>query len=136
MDVLELIFVTFAALAAADGPPPAGADCGEQVCLYASGSDGSSWKPDDRLSAKQRRREAKRNRKRRDIGLSVDLVGGRGSVFIDGRYLATSGSFAERELKPGKHELEVRDGTELVTAGVLVISRKAKGLRVVVHADR
>lgn len=140
--MLLLELWTFVALttpgvtAMVDSPPSAGSDCGGQVCLYDAGSGSSSWKPDQRLSAKQRKKEAKKNRKRKDVGLSVDLVGGRGSVFIDGRYLATQGPYAQRDLKPGKHELEVRNGGELVAAGVLVISTKAKGLRVVVHADR
>lgn len=112
-------------------------DCGAKVCVY--GSDPTSqddWKPDARLSRKQRQKDAKANRKRSDVTLDVDVVGGRGSVFIDGRYLAVSGAFDRRALKPGKHEIEVRDGERTIAVGVLTIARSVESVTLVVHADR
>jgi hypothetical protein len=136
--MFELLLVFALALA-----PELGEDCGEQVCIHASDDDQSlapdeagSWKPDARLSKKQRSSEAKKNRKRKDVAVRVLVEGGRGSAFVDGRYLASEGPHAERALKPGKHEIEVRDGDQVVAVGVLTISRKADAVTLVVHADR
>lgn len=117
--------------------PDTDIDCGAQVCVY--GSDPTSqddWKPDARLSRKQRQKEAKANRKRKDVTLDVDVVGGRGSVFIDGRYLAAEGPFETRAVKPGKHEIEVRDGERTIAVGVLAVPRNVDAVTLVVHADR
>lgn len=133
--LLELM--TFAALVGSvPSAPSAGTDCGMQVCLYASAESGSTWKAGQRLSRGKRRQDAKKNKKRKAVGLSVSLSEGRGSVFIDGRYLATTGPHAQRTLKPGKHELEVRDGDETLAVGVLVVSRKAGSLLVVIDPTR
>ena len=117
--------------------PSTDIDCGAKVCVY--GSDPTSqddWTPDARLSRKQRQKDAKANRKRSDVTLDVDVVGGRGSVFIDGRYLAASGAFDRRSVKPGKHEIEVRDGERIIAVGVLAIGRNVEAVTLVVHADR
>ncbi|MFO7565299.1 MAG: hypothetical protein R6X02_21835 [Enhygromyxa sp.] len=124
--------------------PEIGDDCGEQVCIYASDKNSNalasagagSFKPDARLSKKQRRAEAKKNRKRKRVAVQVVVEGGRGSAFVDGRYIAGEGPHAERELLPGKHEIEVREGERVIAVGVLTIPRKAAELTLVVHADR
>jgi hypothetical protein len=127
-------------LASASGiasAPGTDIDCGAAVCVY--GSDPASqadWKPDARLSRKQRQKDAKTNRKRSDVTLDVDVVGGRGSVFIDGRYLAASGAHDRRAVKPGKHEIEVRDGERVIAVGVLTVVRNVDAVTLVVHADR
>jgi hypothetical protein len=122
------------ALAAFAPAPGADVDCGAQVCIY--GADADNWKPDSRLSKKARRKNAKRNRKRKDVALSVTVEGARASVFVDGRYLASEGPHALRGVKPGKHEIEVRDGERVVAVGVLVIPRKAGAVALVVHDGR
>jgi hypothetical protein len=139
--LLEFVLLALTALASA---PATDDDCGEQVCLYGldrsdnalAGEEAGSWKPDARLSRKRRRKEAKKNRKRKNVSLSVALEGSRGSVFVDGRYLATSGPHAQRGIKPGRHEIELRDGDRVIAVGVLTIPRKLGALALVVHADR
>lgn len=124
--------------------PDTASDCGAQVCVYASdksdasvtGSDAGTWKSGARMSRKARAKDAKANRKRSDVELSVQIEGGRGSVFIDGRYLAGSGPHAQRALKPGKHEIEVRDGERTIAVGVLTIPRSVAAVALVVHTDR
>ncbi|HVH97490.1 MAG TPA: hypothetical protein VM869_02225 [Enhygromyxa sp.] len=125
------IFELLTLLAAA---PEIGEDCGERVCIY--GTDDGVWTPAAQLSKKQRASEKKKNRKHADVALRVVVEGGRGSVFVDGRYLASEGPHAERTLDPGKHEIEVRDGTTVVALGVLTIPRKIEALTLVIHADR
>jgi hypothetical protein len=117
--------------------PATDIDCGATVCVYGSDPTGQDdWKPDARLNRKQRQKDAKANRKRKDVTLDVDVVGGRGSVFIDGRYLAASGPHDRRTVKPGKHEIEVRDGERIIAVGVLTIVRNVEAVTLVVHADR
>ena len=135
-----LNFVLALALALA---PDTAEDCGEQVCIYANAGDDAlaadaagTWKPDAHLSRKQRKSEARRNRKRKDVNTRVVVQGGRGSVFVDGRYLASEGPHAERPLLPGKHEVEVRDGDTVLVVGVLTIPRKATELTLVLNWDQ
>jgi hypothetical protein len=133
MGMLELLTITALSVLASFAPAPDSSDdCGEQVCVYGGGS----WKPGEHMSRKKRQKDAKANRKRKDVALNVELEDGRGSVFVDGRYLATTGAHTQRGVKPGKHEIEVRDGGQVITVGVVVISKKAKSVALVVHADR
>ncbi len=116
-----------------DPPLPPTEDCGDQVCLYPSNTAKTpKWKPDGSLSRKARRKEAKNNRKRGDVELRVLVHEGRGSVFVDGRYLPPAGL----PVKPGRHELEVRDGSTVITVGVLTVPRRLESLVVEVHSER
>jgi hypothetical protein len=132
MMLLQLTLATFIASA-----PATDIDCGAAVCVYGSGSASSAdWKPEARLSRKQRQKDAKANRKRSDVTLDVDVVDGRGSVFIDGRYLAASGPHDRRAVKPGKHENEARVGERLIAVGVLTVARNAEAITLGVLAER
>jgi hypothetical protein len=136
LQITLALFIASESATLASGPAT-DIDCGAAVCVY--GSDPASqadWKPDARLSRKQRQKDAKANRKRSDVTLDVDVVGGRGSVFIDGRYLAASGPHNRRAVKPGKHEIEVRDGELIIAVGVLTVARNVDAVTLVVHADR
>ena len=53
-------------------------------------------------------------------------------MFVDGRYLAAGSS---RAIKPGKHELEVRDGDEVIALGVLVVPRGVDEVTVEIGAQ-
>ncbi|KIG14064.1 hypothetical protein DB30_07251 [Enhygromyxa salina] len=137
MGTLKLLTIAAAAFSALLAPAPdTDEDCGNEVCVYGTGGGAGTWKPGERMSRGKRNKEAKANRKRKDVALNVVLEGGRGSVFVDGRYLATSGDHAQRGVKPGRHEIEVRDAGQVITFGVLVVSRKATAVALVVHADR
>jgi hypothetical protein len=132
MLLLQLTLAMFLASA-----PATDVDCGAAVCVYTSDSASQDdWKPDARLSRKQRQKDAKANRKRSDVTLDIDVVDGRGSVFIDGRYLAASGPHERRAVKPGKHEIEIRDGERIIAVGVLTVARDVEAITLVVHADR
>ena len=136
MTLIELALAKLFMIAALAPAPDTSSDCGMKVCVYATGDGAGTWTEDATLSRKARQTEASRNKKRRDVALSVQVVGGRGSVFVDGRYLPTSGPYTQLEIKPGKHEIEVRDGEEQIVVGVVKISNKASSLALVVHSDR
>ena len=136
MTLIELALAKLFVLAALAAAPDTSNDCGMKVCVYATGDGAGTWTEGDTLSRKTRQKEAQRYKKRRDVDLSVAVVGGRGSVFVDGRYLPTSGPHAQLGVKPGKHEIEVRDGELQVAVGVVKISVKANSIALVVHRGR
>ncbi|PRP97563.1 hypothetical protein ENSA5_32560 [Enhygromyxa salina] len=120
MSVTRLITIVALALPCVLAPPSAHAaeECGPRACI-----SGASWSANEQLDDATRRREAKRNRKRPDAQLSVQLDSGRGSVFVDGVWIATAPALYV-PIKPGKHDLEVRDGERVLARGVLTIPKK------------
>lgn len=96
------------------------------VCVDGEGS----WQADKRLSGKARRKTKKKNRKRKSVTISAEIEGGRGSVFIDG-YYAGSNSVQGAEVKPGTHDIQVRDGDTLIAQGVLKVKRGAGTISIV-----
>ncbi|NVB37163.1 hypothetical protein G6O69_04925 [Pseudenhygromyxa sp. WMMC2535] len=108
-------------------------DCGERVCLYPSDADkAAKWQADGRMSRGKRRKDAKKNRKRKTVDLSFVVHDHRASVFVDGRYWPSAGL----EIKPGRHEVEVRDGETSLALGVLTVPRNLDSLSVEVHPER
>lgn len=95
----------------------------------------AEWTADEQLSAKNLRRDARKNRKRKPKPVSVSIEGGRGSVFIDGRW-AGEAPVSDYELKPGRHDVQVRDGETVLSEGILKISRKSDAIDITVrHPD-
>lgn len=128
-----LASLTFAVLSLASAPVDAAevCDADERVCVA-----GAEWTSGEQLDDKTRAREAKRNRKGKDARLTVELTsssGARGSVFLDGVWLSVAPVNAVA-LKPGKHDLEVRDGERVLARGVLVIGKKGGDVTVRVAA--
>jgi hypothetical protein len=108
-----------------------------QACDDPSGvcvdDEKAKWSGDATLSKKNRTKQWKRNRRRKPVPVTVTIEGGRGSAFVDGRYVAPGES---HELKPGKYDVHVRDGDRVLAQGVLTVPRKSDGVTVtVVHPD-
>lgn len=114
-----LACLIFAVVALSSAPSEAAEVCDQNVCVA-----GAEWTSGEQLDDKTRAREAKRNRKGKDATLTVELTGGRGSVFLDGVWIAVA-PINYVPLKPGKHDLEIRDGERVLARGVLEISKKA-----------
>jgi hypothetical protein len=109
------------ALACMLASPPAQADeeCGPTACVT-----GAKWSAEEQLDDDARKRESKKNRKRKDAQLTVQINGGRGSVFVDGVFVAVAPALYV-PIKPGKHDIEVRDGERVRARGVLTIPNNA-----------
>lgn len=86
------------------------------VCLDTS--SGARWEPDASLSAKQ----IKAKRKGASCKVSFEIDGGRGSIFVDGRYAGTAPN-STMSLPPGKHDVQVRDGQKILAEGVLTVPK-------------
>lgn len=101
-------------------PATAGAAevCDSQICV-----SGADWSSGEQLDDKTRAREAKRNRKGKDSTLSVEVQAGRGSVFVDGVWIAPA-PINYVPIKPGKHDVEIRDGENVRARGVLIVGKK------------
>lgn len=123
----SLACLIFAALTLTSASSEAAEVCDQNVCVT-----GAEWTRDEQLDDKARAREAKRNRKGKDATLTVELTGGRGSVFLDGVWIAVA-PINYVPLKPGKHDLEIRDGERVLARGVLEIGKKAGDVTVRVN---
>ncbi|KIG15619.1 hypothetical protein DB30_05367 [Enhygromyxa salina] len=112
------LFVLSLACALAPSRAHAAEECGPYACI-----SGAAWASGEQLDDAARKREAKRNRKHKDVQLSVQVANGRGSVFVDGVWIAPVPALYV-PIKPGKHDLEVRDGDRVLARGVLTIPKK------------
>lgn len=110
------------------GQPVAAAEvCDEQgVCI-----EGANWRSGEQLDDKARAKERKKNGKRKDAALTVELRQGRGSVFIDGVWIAQA-PITFVPIKPGKHDLEVRDGETLLARGIIEIPKNAGEVKITI----
>ena len=107
-------------------PDLAHAECTAPSGVCVRAGSGVGWKAGEDLTDKQRAKEARKNKKRDPVRVSVSLDNGRGSVFVDGVW-AGAAPVQGLELLPGKHDVQVRDGTMVLAAGVLAIPKDAGG---------
>jgi len=115
---------TFTALAAlalvlgAAAPAAAAAACNDASGVCLGPNKGAKWEPDATLTAKQ----MKAKRKGPACSVAFEIDGGRGSVFVDGRYVGTA-PVSGISLLPGKHDVQVRDGQKILAEGVLTVPK-------------
>lgn len=114
---LSLTLAVAVALGAA-APVHAAAACDDASGLCLGSNKGAKWEPDLSLSAKQ----MKAKRKGPACSVSFEIDGGRGSVFVDGRYAGTA-PLQGLSLLPGKHDVQVRDGQKILAEGVLTVPK-------------
>ncbi|HFE43892.1 MAG TPA: hypothetical protein ENJ18_00145 [Nannocystis exedens] len=98
-------------------PAIATAECNDPTGLCVDNGT-VKWKSDGTVSGKTIRKERKlRAKAKAKVSVSID-DGGRGTVFLDGRYagIAPLRSFS---LSPGSHEIQVRDGNRILAEGSL-----------------
>lgn len=123
-----LMFAVSLSILSSSTPANAAVVCDQGVCVA-----GAAWSNGEQLDDKARAREAKRNRKGKDATLTVEIVGARGSVFLDGVWIAVA-PISYVPIKPGKHDLEVRDGERVLARGVLEIDKKGGDVAVRIEA--
>lgn len=114
-------YVTLAALAAllgAAAPARAAGSCSDPSGVCLGDAKGAKWEADESLTQKQ----IKAKRKGPACKVSFEIDGGRGSVFIDGRYAGTA-PLTSVGMMPGKHDIQVRDGQKILAEGVLTVPK-------------
>jgi hypothetical protein len=87
---------------------------------------GGTWASGSRTSSKDRRKQSDKS----PGSLTVRVEGGRGSIFINGRYAGTA-PLEGVEIPSGKNDLQVRDGSEVLSSGVLTVAKGADVIAVV-----
>jgi hypothetical protein len=88
-----------------------GSFCFEQV-------DGSRWFAGAKTNSKMRR--GRSESKPGKLSLTID--GGRGSVFLNGRYIGTA-PLDDVEVPSGPNDLQVRDGSDVLAWGILTVPK-------------
>lgn len=125
MSKLSLFAIVFGTgLAVVATTPSAASAAAAFACDDESGlcvnSGGAKWSPDKKASAKDRRK-----RKAKSGGtLSLDIDGGRGSVFVNGRFVGTA-PVSGVAIPQGKNDVHVRDGDITLATGVLKVPKGA-----------
>jgi len=90
-------------------------------------TSGAKWQADQSVSAKDKK---KRNAKAGG-SLSMSVDGGRGSLFVNGRYAGTA-PLSGITVPSGPNDVQVRDGATVLSQGVLWVP-KGGSLSVTVH---
>ena len=118
MSFRTLAALSALAIALAVPAPAAAAACNAASGLCLGEAKGAKWEPDASLSSKQ----MKAKRKGPPCRVDFEIDGGRGSVFVDGRYLGTA-PLTSVSMTPGKHDVQVRDGQRVLAEGVLTVPK-------------
>jgi len=83
-------------------------------------SGGAGWEPDKKSTSKDRKKRSTKS----PGTLSLTIDGGRGSVFLNGRYVGTA-PVSGVEVPAGKNDLQVRDGADVLATGLLEVPKGA-----------
>lgn len=96
------------------------------LCIV-SGDEGARWEAGEKSTSKNRsRRSTKQGGK-----LSVELEGGRASLFVNGRFRGNP-PLQDIEVPSGKNDIQLRDGETILAEGLLTVPRNGS-VSVVVH---
>jgi hypothetical protein len=83
-------------------------------------SGGASYTDGKQATSKQRGKRSKKN----GGTLSVTIDGGRGSVFLNGRFVGTA-PVSSVDIPSGKNDIHVRDGETVLANGLLDVPKGA-----------
>jgi hypothetical protein len=92
-----------------------GCDDASGLCV-----EGGSFEADKRTTDKDRKKQSKSSAG----NLSLEIDGGRGSLFINGRYAGTA-PLNGIEIPSGPNDIQIRDGAEVLATGVLTVPKDA-----------
>lgn len=95
--------------------------CFEQV-------EGSRWFAGAKTNSKMRRKRSEKEPGK----LSLTIDGGRGSVFLNGRYVGTA-PLEDVEVPSGPNDLQVRDGSDVLAWGILTLPKGGTVVATVKH---
>ncbi len=116
MPIFAIALCTGLALGVASpGPAQAAATmaCDDDSGLCVDSGD-AKWSPDKKSTSKDRKKRSAKN----PGSLSVTIDGGRGSVFVNGRYIGTA-PVNGVDVPSGKNDIQVRDGAAVLANGLL-----------------
>lgn len=102
-------------------PAQAFEECPEDQAVCLEPLKGARFQADKQSTAKERKKRSKKYAGT----LSLTVEGGRGSLFINGRYAGTA-PLDGIEIPAGKNDIQVRDGATVIASGVLTVPREGK----------
>lgn len=94
-------------------------ECTDESNLCLEPTDGARWQPEEVTTKKDRARRSTKYAGQ----ISLTIEGGRGSLFINGRYAGTA-PLRGAEIPAGRNDIQVRDGAEILSLGVLTVPRE------------
>ena len=81
-------------------------------------AEGGSWAADKRTTAKDRKKQSSSS----PGSVSLEIEGGRGSLFVNGRYAGTA-PLDGIEVPSGPNDIQVRDGAQVLATGMLTVPK-------------
>ena len=86
------------------------------LCLEAVA--GAKWQANRSSNKKQRKKRSNKH----SGTISLEVEGGRGSLFINGRYAGTA-PLSDAKIPGGANDIQVRDGAKVLAQGLLTVPR-------------
>ena len=118
-----LLTLAVALTAAAPATSHAEEACNPDLLCALSGT--VSFSPEKTLSSRALRYDRKKYRRKKKVPVAFIVDEGRASVFINGVYEGTTPT-DPIPLRPGRHEVQLRDRDTVVSQGVIRVSTKSK----------
>jgi len=120
MKKFTILFVAALGVAFATPTEASVASCEDESGLCLDAVKGARWQSEKNSTKKQRK---KRSNKRAGT-ISMDVDGGRGSLFINGRYAGTA-PLSGAKIPGGANDIQVRDGAKVLAEGLLTVPKGA-----------
>lgn len=98
----------------------AASGCDDPSNLCVDSSSGAKWEADKQTGPKDKKKRSEKNGG--TISLTID--GGRGSIFVNGRYAGTA-PVSGISVPGGRNDVQVRDGSTVLSSGVLTVPKGA-----------
>lgn len=111
------------------GPARAAMGCDDESGLCLEPVKGAAWAAGKSCSDAERKKRSTKT----PGTLSLVVDGGRGSLFINGRYAGTA-PLEDIEIPSGPNDVQVRDGGSVLATGVLTVPKEA-GVSLTVRHD-
>ncbi len=110
-------------LTRADGPPKATAPCDTAKQLCVTGDGKATFEPDKSINFDALAKEDKKFAKKAPVTVRIEVLDGRASLFVDGRWMGLAGT--EMSLRPGRHVITLQDKSRVLARGVLTIKDRS-----------
>lgn len=92
--------------------------CADPSNLCLSPAGGASWEAGKQTAAKDKKKRSEKS----PGSISLTVEGGRGSLFINGRYAGTA-PLSGISVPSGRNDLQVRDGSTVLSQGVMTVPK-------------
>lgn len=92
--------------------------CADPSNLCLSPAGGAKWEAGAQTSAKDKKKRSEKA----PGSVSITVEGGRGSLFVNGRYAGTA-PLSGISVPSGRNDIQVRDGSSVLSQGVMTVPK-------------